>query len=402
MLDKSLVDFFTMLVKKNNKDIEDIPESELKLFMEDWIPKASKKAKQISLTTHPGKFCHPDIRITPIIASAPYLPDGYVRSGNTQVEIDSTCGAAVLPIQKFLDLVLSDNMTVLEHLEQQTEYIKEQLSFLSISFSDIRLGFLAVFKKEKEFVTSPKIRQIYFPVKDSYHLLSIVDPSGILFSLKDRINRIKFNKDQKPVKDARKNNTYSEETFSDIYDLTNISFGGSKPQNISKLNNKFGGTAYLLSSLPPEPKIQKIKLPHYDFFYILKGRKFRYLFLELYKIILSYKNNFDVRNKRDEVIQEIIYIIIDHVQCLRQIEAGWTKSESCMLLPHHQKIWLDSIYEEERVDHSSWFPSICKDFSQSIRDCYNNISKNEKTDLEEEEHLIYFSTMFEKNKELLI
>jgi len=402
MIDNSLVDFFTILVKKNDKDIDDIPESELKIFMDDWITKAAKKAKQISYTTHPGKFSHPNANITPFIAQATYSPDGYVRTGNTEVEIDSVCGAAVLPIQKFLDLVLFDNKTVFEHIEQQTDYIKEQFSFLTIPFSDIRLGFLTVLKKEKDYVTSPKIRQVYFPVKDSYHLLSVVDPSGIMFKLKDRINQIKFDKSKKPIKDARRNNTFSDETFSNIYDLTSISFGGSKPQNISKLNNRYGGTSYLLPSLPPESKIQKIKLPHFDFFYILKGKKFRYLFLELYKIILSYKNNFDIRNKRDEVIQEIIFIIIDHVQNMRQLEAGWSKSESCMLLPHHQKVWLDSAYEQERSNDSSWFPAICKDFSQSIRERHNNLSKNEKTDLEQEEHLIYFSTMFEKNKELLI
>jgi CRISPR-associated protein Csy1 len=402
MLDENLKRFFTELIKKHSKDDKEVPETYLKSFIEEWVIKASKNAKQITLATHVGKLTHPNARISPFIASSPYLQDGYVRTGNTEVEDDYICSATAIPIQKFLTLELSDGRTVYEHIEQQSKYIMNQLSFPSISFSDMRLGFLTINKKTTEFVTSDQIRQVYFPVKDSYHLLSIVDPSGILFGLKDRINQMKFNEDLKPVKKAKKDNAYTEETFSDIYDLTSISFGGSKPQNISILNNKHGGAAYLLPSLPPVTKSQKIKLPYYDFFYILKSKKFRYLFLELYKIIRSYKNNFDIRNKRDEVIQEIIYIVIDQVQNLRQVKEGWSNSEKCILLPHHQKIWLDSIYEKERADTSLWLRHICKDFSQGVRDCYNNISKDEKTDLDEEEHLLYFSVMFEKNKELLI
>ncbi|TOM55970.1 type I-F CRISPR-associated protein Csy1, partial [Vibrio parahaemolyticus] len=52
----------------------------------------------------------------------------------------------------------------------------------------------------------------------------------------------------------------------EIYGLTTIGYGGTKPQNISVLNNQNAGKAHLLPSLPPQIAQRKRRLPTYDFF----------------------------------------------------------------------------------------------------------------------------------------
>lgn len=93
-------------------------------------------------------------------------------------------------------------------------------------------------------VTSSKIKQVYFPVwldDEDYHLLSILTPSGLLFEMRRRIDDIRFSEQTKTLRDLKRKGEYSEVGFKEIYGLTTIGFGGTKPQNISVLNNQNAG-----------------------------------------------------------------------------------------------------------------------------------------------------------------
>jgi hypothetical protein len=98
---------------------------------------------------------------------------------------------------------------------------------------------------------------IYFPVGDDYHLLSLLTPSAIVYKLKQRINEnfqpfSERNKQEKEkVERAVKDKKELKGDLNSIWNLTAIGYGGTKPQNISVLNNQNGGIAYLLSSMPP-------------------------------------------------------------------------------------------------------------------------------------------------------
>ena len=85
---------------------------------------------------------------------------------------------------------------------------------------------------------------------DSYHLLSVLSPSNLMFKLKERIN-LRFSDEAKTAREARKNNKYHQDGYSEVFNISVIGFGGTKPQNISVLNNQNGGTSYLLLSVPP-------------------------------------------------------------------------------------------------------------------------------------------------------
>ena len=77
---------------------------------EQWLPNAAKRAGQINISSHPCTFSHPSARknkngyVTSVIASASQAPDGYLRTGNAQVQGDALGNAAALDVYKFLTL----------------------------------------------------------------------------------------------------------------------------------------------------------------------------------------------------------------------------------------------------------------------------------------------------------
>ena len=86
--------------------------------LQNWLPDAARKAQQLSIVSHSSKFTHPKAKTSPIIAQQQTVPDGFLRTGNTCVELDVTGNAGALDVYKFLMLKLSDGQTILQHLEQ--------------------------------------------------------------------------------------------------------------------------------------------------------------------------------------------------------------------------------------------------------------------------------------------
>ncbi len=200
-----------------------------------WLPDAAKRAKQLSLVSHPAKFSHPSAKTTPIIATADKKTDGLIRTGNVTESLDVFGNAAAMDVYKFLSLVLTDERTVLTHLEQKTDEIQQQFSLPTATYTELADGLLAIkADNSNQTKTSDIVKQVYFPVSDNeYHLLSILTPSSLMFSLKQRINKFRFSEDAKNAREAKKNNVFHETGFAEIYNLSVIGFGGTKPQNAS-------------------------------------------------------------------------------------------------------------------------------------------------------------------------
>lgn len=205
-----------------------------------WLSDAAKRAKQLSLTTHPLAFSHPGARkhrhkkVSTVLAGAGIKKknDGFLRSGNAEVSPDAEGNAAALEIYTFLMLRMQDGKTLLTHLCEESELAKKILG--KEDYLTLRTGFLQILSATKTTVTSPKIKQVFFPVPDDgnttdYHLLSVMTPSGLLFELRRRLK------------------------ISGVFprDLVVIHIGGSKPQNISVLTMRNKGKAFLLLSIPP-------------------------------------------------------------------------------------------------------------------------------------------------------
>lgn len=326
--------------------------------LDNWLPDAAKRAGWLSMLSHPGKFTHPSAKTSAIIAEAQPKPDGFLRTGNADTDLDVLGNAAALDVHKFLSLTLTDGQTVLAHLEQTSAAIQTQFELSTLPFSELQQGLLAIKQSSDTAKTSEKIKQVYFPVGDGYHLLSILTPSGLMFKLKEAINVLRFSDEAKQAREDRRHQVHNEQGFAELYNLSVIGFGGTKPQNISVLNNQNGGTAYLLPSLPPQLETRAIQPPKTGFFSdSLYYKHYQDSFKALHRLLMVNHNTIDIRDGRDYWISSIAEQIIEKVWQFRQLPPGWSDATN---LPLAQKIWLDAAYNEQRENQDAWLDEIIR------------------------------------------
>ena len=352
-----------------------------------WLPEAAKRAKQLSMVSHPGKFTHPSAKVSSVIADVKFRADGYLRSGNVDAGLDVFGNAAALDVYKFLMVVLVDGRTVLDHLEQNSEMIKEYLNISTASYAEISEGLLAV-KSDNQtgVITSGRVKQVYFPVDDGYHLLSILTPSNLMFAMKERINDIRFSDEAKKAREARKNNLLHDQSLSDIYDLTVVGYGGTKPQNISVLNSKNGGKAYLLSSSPPKLNSRRVSPPKDNFFAkYLKTKDYQDDFQKFHGLLLSDYYNVHVRAGIERLIKSVLRQVIDRSWQIRFLEEGWSDSDYYKNLLLYQKLWLDQQYKDKRQDESEWLDAVKEGMARWFLNMYEKILGHNAKPLSDEQ-----------------
>lgn len=359
-----------------------------KFSLSVWLPDAARRAKQLSMVSHPGKFSHPSAKISPIIAIGSWQADGFIRSGNVEAELDVLGNAAALDVYKFLSLEMADGATVLMHVENATPAIKEQFADCPVAYDEIRQGLLAIKQNDEATIsTSSMVKQVFFPVAErDYHLLSVLTPSNLMFQMKDRIRGLHFSETTKKAREAKKNGVLHESGFSELFGLSVVGYGGTKPQNISVLNNQHGGAAYLLPSCPPVLADRKIQPPRRDFFRdSLWLQSFKDDFQKFHGQLALDRNNIHVRNKRDWFIRAIIYQVADRLWIMRSLEPGWSESENYVNLPRHHKIWLDQANFETRDEEPQWFEAVQKDLARWFVKSYKKIQPQSDISLGDDE-----------------
>lgn len=356
-----------------------------------WLLDAAKRVSQLTMASHPSKFSHPDAKTSSIIAKNNKLNDGYLRSGNVDYELDVFGNAAALDVYKFLTLKTENGKTILDHLESDSANAKEALEIPNINYKDLTQAFLSIKQSDSSNKTDRLVKQVYFPIeKNSYYLLSILTPSGLLTKFKNQIDAIRFSDQAKEARECRKENEHYEGGFDDFFDLTVLGYGGTKPQNISILNSQNGGRSYLLPSLPPEIKKREVRLPTRDFFEnSLWAKSFRINFEFLDRLIRDKRNNADIRDQISKTLTYIADQVLETVFKIRSFEAGWSNKENYQSLPLAQRIWLDDINLEQREKDESWFEEILADFTRWVIRTYEYLFKDtcEKMGPAEFEHI---------------
>jgi CRISPR-associated protein Csy1 len=402
MLDETIVTFLSerkATKLKGVSDFEQIQKIEETFHPENWLPDAAKRAGQLSLVSHPSKFTHPSAKTSSIIFESNSVAIGFLCSTNVQSELDVFGNAAALDVYKFLSLVLSDGKTVLTHLEENTDFIQQQLKLASTPFDELRDNFLAIKQdKSSKIRTSGQVKQVYFPVENDYHLLSVLTPSGLMFALKEKIQSLRFSEETKSAREAERNNVFHEKGFDELYDLTVIGFGGTKPQNISVLNNKYHGEAYLLPSIPPSFKIRNFQIPATDFFKnSIYPNLYKDSFEAFHRLVIAKHNNINIRDGRDNIIEFVIDEIIERSWQIRQLDAGWSEKTN---LPMYQKIWLDNAFLEERENSDDWLNRVIKELTHWFFDSYKKVVKD--AELLGDEDLRHIRTLIDENQDGLL
>lgn len=371
-----------------------------KFDLKNWLMENSKKAGHLSITTHPSKFSHPDSKTTAIYANIKNVKNGYLCSGNVEVESDVLGSAAAMPVYKFLSLPVTENLTVLEAFETKNEQFKQQIELITqLDFETLRTDFLKIKTLETKEKTDRLIKQVYFPVPldEKYHLLSILTPAGLIFEMKKRIDEMRFSTATQEARKAKRENKLGEEHH-DLFDLTVIGYGGTKPQNISVLNSQNGGKAYLLSSCPPVFKKRTIRLPRKDFFQQFFFKDEKEFFQKLHRIMTTKSNNIGVRTKIEAMICDWIDALLSKAYKIRvTAEAGWTTQGTYQYLPLEQKIWLDEAYQKQREESSEWRDKISVQITRYFVQCYRK--HNSEALLEDAEFIYVKNLVQEKLKQ---
>lgn len=417
MLDPAIKEFFTNCKEswikgkvKSSMDESKVNElkqqCELKFSFNEWLPDAAKRAGQRAMTTHPCTFSHPSARknkngnATSVLVNIARVEDGFLKTGNVEVSIDNLGNAAALDVYKFLTLTMQDGENLLTHIQQDSALATSLLNIKSASYQQLKNGFLAVVESSDENITSSKIKQVYFPVEDDYHQLSLLTNSGMVYQLRARLDALRFSEEVKILRDKKRKNEFSDQGFSEIYGLTTIGYGGTKPQNISVLNNKNNGKAHLLSSVPPSIEKRNIYFPKSDFF-IESFKKYDYAdtFKALHKLFQADYNNVNIRNARDYYLQEIMDLLIEKMWAVRAVSTTQYHQESSTLASH-QRTWLCSDYMQAREESEQWLDKLINEISRWISRSYEKVLGKAAIKLGEEERLL-FVNIVEKNREFL-
>lgn len=414
MLDEAIVTFLSerkATKLKGVSDSEQIQKIEETFYPENWLPDAAKRAGQLSLVSHPSKFTHPSAKTSSLIFDGNKFADGFLRTGNVNVGLDASGNAGAMDVYKFLSLELADGKTVLKHLEENTDYIQQQFKFPSVSFDELRDNFLAIKQdKSSKIRTSGQVKQVYFPVEDDYHLLSVLTPSGLMFALKEKIQSIRFSEQTESARNAKKNNAFDEHGFDELYDLAVIGFGGKTKKgqnNISVLNSKYSGTAYLLSSIPPSLKIRNFQIPTTDFFKnciypkLYKDSFYQFDYWINSKFddgIKKYVDRFTQKEKQREIINLVIDdVITTYVWQLRELNAGWSEKTT---LPMYQRIWLDNAFLKERENTDDWLNQVIKNLASWFMKGYKKVVQD--FEVLGGEEFFHIRTIIEENSDGLL
>jgi len=417
MLDPAITKFFDerktqWLKKKLTASLEEHEKKKLQtecdqLFSpNDWLPNAARRAGQISITTHPCTFSHPSARknrngyVTSVMVDTDFESDGFLKSGNVSADTDALGNAAALDVYKYLSLEMSDGQQLLSHIQQHSALAKEALTIDSASYDDLRQGFLAITDTSHENVTSSKIKQVFFPVDSDYHQLSLLTNSGIAFRLRSRIDALRFSDETKSVRELKRTSSFSEVGFSEIPNLTTIGYGGTKPQNISVLNNQNGGKVHLLRSLPPTLDRRLIHFPNSNFFTeTLHHYDCADVFIALHKILTTGYNNIRIREGLDYRLQELLDRMIEKMWAVRSVAEQQYHPDSSRLKAH-QKTWLCEGTSKEREESVEWLDRLSKEIANWIIRSYEKSLGAQAIKMGEEERQKIVGIV-EQNKESL-
>ncbi|MGV2871519.1 type I-F CRISPR-associated protein Csy1 [Colwellia sp. E150_009] len=395
----------TSMLEHEIKETEQ--ECEQLFSLSEWLPNAAKRAGQISMSTHPCTFSHPSARknkngyVSSVLSIIEHTADGFLKTGNVSAATDALGNAAALDVYKFLTLNMEDGTTLLTHIEQDTELAKNLLTIKSESYENLKKGFLAMVESADESITSSKIKQVYFPVDGDYHQLSLLTNSGIVYELRSRLDKLRFSEEVKILRDKKRKNEFSEQGYSEIYGLTTIGYGGTKPQNISVLNNQNGGKAHLLSSIPPSIEKRNIHFPKSDFF-VESFQQYEYadIFKALHKLFQADHNNINMREARDRYLQQVIDLIIEKMWAVRAVSQAQFHEDSSNL-SSHQRTWLRSELTEQRENEAQWLDTLVHEISRWFSRRYEKVLGKQAVKLGEEERLL-FANIVEQNREFLI
>jgi CRISPR-associated protein Csy1 len=350
---------------------------EVKYNPANWLTDAAGRAKKRQLATHALKYTHPNAKGNSFYAPGGGVQEGFVTTSClNHPAIDFVGDASASDVSVFLQLS-QNGKTLIEYLQKGDTSPLKPFAADAAQLEEWVSGFRGVLSIGQP-VSHTLSKQVYFPVcGKQYHLLSPLSSSSLFQATYDRI-RVShlFSEKAKDARKAKREGKFCENMVVDFPDTLILSFGGTKPQNISQLNSGRKGEAVLLSCAPPswkKPKRPPIKARNVftknNFGYQVRRDVFELRnFLE--KQSRKEGSNVRIRRKRAAMVDKIIDQLLQYgaeIQSLRE-HAGWSASAECKLKPA-QKLWLDphradtdELFKQER-EKNDWQETVADQFA---------------------------------------
>lgn len=342
-----------------------------------WLTDAAKRAGQISLVTHAAKFTHGDSKSSSIYSEA-VAKEGYLSSTMLSgLESDAVGNAAALDVAKLLQTDVQGD-SLLACLKRGDDRPLAAFTDNIALLDEWVTGFSRALVTGEP-VSHKLAKQNYFPVGDSYHLLSPLFATSFVHALHQKMTTLRFGDDVKAIRQAKREQTWHPKPLVLFPDSVEMHFGGTKPQNISWLNSVRGGRVWLLPARPPQwkrtekppVKLRSVFTPGGQFDRRASGTV--QLLVSLLTRTGEY-NNRRIREARDEYIDaliDLLFVVASELQ--REEWQNWTLQ--CPDLKTHQQLWLDpwrtktdAVFRLER-EKDDWQALVTEDFAMWLNAC---------------------------------
>lgn len=331
-----------------------------KFRLEVWLEDAAKRSAQLKIVTHTIKAVHPDARGSNFYCNPRQLVQNDFAGSHLLADdfnSDVVGNAAALDVYKFLRLEY-DGKILLDWLEAGDADALDALSPDREKSSAWAKAFCGLRQCSSAIESHTLAKQLYWlvgddPVEDAhFHLLAPLYASSLAHMIYETIQEDRFGEPAKQAREARKKNVWHDKELHDYPNLAAQKFGGTNPQNISQLNSERCGVNYLLPSLPPAWKSRSVRPPRgkslFDDF--VRRNKEAAKSLKELKVFLESNPpvNKPTRDKRDDLLRQIIDAFLEYTMELRSLPPGWSLEPGC-LLPQAEKHWLDPLTDEPEI-----------------------------------------------------
>lgn len=344
-----------------------------------WIADAARRVGQIQQVTHAIKFTHPSADGSSLscsgnpAAGAQELGTHILGEGATP---DVVGNAAALDVYKFLRITV-DGRSLLSRAIARDPGLAEAISDEPVEAA----GWMAAFANLPQAKGGPAshklAKQIYWPVGNGgYHLLAPLLSSPLADVVYWRIREDRFSDAAKAARDARRASRAHPHGYRDYPNLVILTFGGSKPQNISQLNSERRGENHLLASVPPiweSPLIRPPLKTDTVFARYFERRKEVRRLTDVLKAFLrrvaDAGSNVRIRETRADLVADLCGEALHMAAELRHaLTPGWTGEAGCQLSLAEQ-CWLDPERSLDDADFAihyrrgDWKDEVCLRFA---------------------------------------
>lgn len=327
-----------------------------------WLEDAARRVQQIQAVTHALKPIHPDARGTNLYVEPSTLPALAELGSHALGECfvgDVVGNAAALDVYKLLKLEVNgrslltallahdaDALAALHHDPQQAQALRDALVSLT--------------QPRAESPSSHTLaKQLYWLTGTDacddahYTLLAPLYATSLAHAVHAQVQEDRFGEANKAARQARRERKMHDGVFHDYPGLAVQNMGGTKPQNISQLNSERRGMNYLLSSLPPQWKVNEQRFPTHADSVFTRYFDTRPLVRQTVKALRHYleSNPNPVKDTCDHR-KELVDVLVDEMVAMaaelqHALPPGWTLNDPRFSkLNDDEQTWLDALRAE--------------------------------------------------------